>query len=378
VLLREEIQLRNVTYAGFVEPGIGYIRLERFSRTAGDDIRRALKDLKVNGSPRGLILDLRDNPGGLLEMAVDVVSKFVPESSLVVSTRGRRPDSERKYYSNEKPMLVEGPLAVLINRGSASASEIVAGALQDLDRGIIVGTRSFGKGLVQTVTRLTENSSLKITTGRYYTPSGRSIQELDYLHRDSDGRASVLPDSLRRQFRTAHNRPVFEGAGITPDATVDEAPRSRLFEELNRKAMIFKFANRYVARRGENAGPPAGRDVLLADFSAFLKEKEFAYQEEGELKLSELRTIAQERKYGGDFAKRLQDLGQVLEAEKKKSLQVFDDAVRMSLEMEIIARLKGDRARIEAGFAGDRQLGAAIALIKDPAAYDHLLLERRR
>src|SRR3972149_2159105 len=173
VLIREEIAVRNVTFAGTMSDGIGYIKLERFSRTAGDDVRLALRDLKSKGGLKGIILDLRDNPGGLLDMAVDVVSKFLPESSLVVTTKGRRQDSDRSYLTMEKPMAVDVPLAVLVDRGSASASEIVAGAIQDLDRGVIVGTRTFGKGLVQKISRLTETASLKITTARYYTPSGR-------------------------------------------------------------------------------------------------------------------------------------------------------------------------------------------------------------
>ena len=211
VLIREEIPVRNVTYAGFVSDGIAYIRLERFSRTAGDDVQSSIKELQRKGAVKGVVLDLRDNPGGLLDIAVDVVSKFVPESTLVVSTRGRRSDSERKYYSTETPMLGDVPLAVLVDRGSASASEIVAGAIQDIDRGVIIGTRSFGKGLVQTITRITENSSLKITSGRYYTPSGRSIQEIDYFHRTKDGVFTIKPDSARKQFKTAHNRIVLDG-----------------------------------------------------------------------------------------------------------------------------------------------------------------------
>ncbi|MEK6566071.1 MAG: S41 family peptidase, partial [Bacteroidota bacterium] len=204
-LMREEIPVRNVTYTGYVEKGLGYIRLERFSRTAGDDLRNALKDLRVTGELKGLVLDLRDNPGGLLDIAVETSAKFLAESSLVVSTRGRRGDADRKYYSTEKPMLVDVPLVVLVNRGTASASEIVSGAIQDLDRGVIVGSRTFGKGLVQTITRLSDNSSLKITTARYYTPSGRCIQEIDYSHRTRDGNVVTFADSLKREFRTAHN-----------------------------------------------------------------------------------------------------------------------------------------------------------------------------
>ncbi|HTP12194.1 MAG TPA: S41 family peptidase, partial [Bacteroidota bacterium] len=243
VLVREEIPVRNVTYAGYVQPGIGYIRLDRFARTAGDDVRNAINQLKSKGELNGVVLDLRDNPGGLLDIAVSVVSKFVPEKSLVVSTHGRRPESDRKYYSSETPMLPDVPLAVLVDRGSASASEIVAGAIQDMDRGIIVGERTFGKGLVQTITRISENASIKITTARYYTPSGRCIQEIDYSHRTKDGVFATVPDSLKRAFRTSHGRTVLDAGGIQPDTVVTEEENGRIIDELLRKAMFFKFAN---------------------------------------------------------------------------------------------------------------------------------------
>ena len=246
VLMREEISVHNIAYAGYIQGGIGYVRLERFSRTAGDDLRNTIGDLRAKGELKGLVLDLRDNPGGLLESAVEVVSKFVPESSLVVSTHGRKSDSERKYYSSETPILKDVPTAVLVNRFSASASEIVGGAIQDLDRGVIIGTRTFGKGLVQTITRLSENASLKITTARYYTPSGRCIQEVDYWHRDGEGNVTTKPDSLRREFRTAHNRRVWESGGILPDTVVSDTIRNMFLEELNRKSMLFKYANHYA------------------------------------------------------------------------------------------------------------------------------------
>ncbi len=267
-----------MTYTGFVENGVGYIRLERFSRTAGDDVRASIKELRDKGAVKSVILDLRGNPGGLLDIAVDVVSKFVPESTLVVSTKGRRLDSERKYYSMEKPLLPDVPMAVLVDRGSASASEIVAGSIQDLDRGVIVGTRSFGKGLVQTITRISENSSLKITSGRYYTPSGRSIQEIDYFHRTKDGVFTVKPDSMRKEFRTAHNRKVLDGGGIVPDSTVPDDSSSKLLEELARKAMLFKYANHLAAEKKMVPDDFVITDELMKDFEAFLKERDFQYR----------------------------------------------------------------------------------------------------
>jgi len=373
VLIREEIPVRNVSYAGFVGDGIGYIRLERFSRTAGDDLRIAIKDLKAKGSIKSLVLDLRDNPGGLLDIAVDVASKFLPESSLVVSTRGRRSDSERKYYSTEKPMLADASLAVLVDRGSASASEIVAGAIQDLDRGVIVGTRTFGKGLVQTITRLSESSSIKITSGRYYTPSGRSIQEIDYSRRSKDGVVAVTPDSLRHEYRTVHNRRVFEGGGIVPDSLVPDESAGRLLEELNRKAMLFKYSNHYATQNKTLPDRFEVTDEILKDFEAFLKEREFSYEEQAELKLKELREAAEKGRFGKAVHECLDRITKTIESEKARAFERYDREVRAALKLEIIARIMGEKAAIEASLKDDPQLDVSVALLKNKPAYGRLL-----
>lgn len=373
VLLREEIPVRNVAYAGFVESGIGYIRLERFSRTAGDDVRNAIKELRVKGQLRGLVLDLRDNPGGLLDIAVDVSEKFLPESSLVVSTRGRRSDSERKYYSDEKPMLSDVPLAVLANRNSASASEIVAGAIQDLDRGIVVGTRTFGKGLVQTISRISESSSLKITTARYYTPSGRCIQELDYFHRTKDGDVTVLPDSLRKEYRTVHNRKVFEAGGIVPDTTVSEPEQIKPIAEMYRKAMFFKYANRFASQKKIIPDNFTVTDEILSDFENFLKEKNFEYQEETETKLKELRELAEKARYGSSFQEGVEQLAVLVKGEKMRVFERYKKELKAPLQMEILGRMKGEKQRIEASFPDDKQLHIAVNLLKSKVKYEQIL-----
>ncbi len=378
VLLREEIPVRNVAYAGFVESGIGYIRLERFSRTAGDDVRNAIKELRAKGQLKGLVLDLRDNPGGLLDIAVDVSEKFLPESSLVVSTRGRRSDSERKYYSDEKPMLADIPLATLVNRNSASASEIVAGAIQDLDRGIVVGTRTFGKGLVQTISRISESSSLKITTARYYTPSGRCIQELDYFHRTKDGDVTVLPDSLRKEYRTAHNRKVFEAGGIVPDTTVSEPEQIKLIEELYRKAMFFKYANRFASQKKTIPDNFTVTDEILSDFENFLKEKKFEYQEETETKLKELRELAEKARYGKSFHDGVEQLSTLVKGEKTRVFERYKKELKSPLQMEILGRMKSEKQRIEASFPDDKQLHVAVNLLKSKVKYEQILLGKTK
>jgi carboxyl-terminal processing protease len=378
VLVREEIPVRNVTYAGFESEGVGYIRLERFSRTAGDDVRASIKELRAKGTVKAVILDLRDNPGGLLDIAVDVASKFLPESTLVVWTKGRRNDSERKYYSTETPMLADVPMAVLVDHGSASASEIVAGAIQDLDRGILVGTRSFGKGLVQTITRITENSSLKITSGRYYTPSGRSIQEIDYFHRTKDGVVTIKPDSLRKEFRTAHDRIVRDGGGIVPDSTVLDESSGKLLEELMRKAMFFKFANHLATEKKTLPGDFEITDSILRDFEAFLKERDFRYEEDTEAKVKELREAAQKARYGPSFSEGIDRLAKVVETEKSRAFERYDKEIRRALRLEIIERMKGEKAAIEASLKDDTQLQVAVALVKNKTAYQNLLKPSKR
>ena len=373
VLMREEILVRNIAYSGYVSDGVAYIRLERFSRTAGDDLRTAIKDLRVNGELKGLVLDLRDNPGGLLESAVDVVSKFVPEKSLIVSTRGRKISSERSYTSSETPMLRDLPLAILVNRFSASASEIVSGAIQDLDRGIVVGTRTFGKGLVQTITPLSENSSLKMTTAKYYTPSGRCIQEIDYGHRDGEGNGITVPDSLKHEFRTAHGRRVWESGGILPDTIVTDSLHSTLLDELNRKAMFFKYANRYAA---ENKTLPDSFEVTnkqIENFEVFLKEKGFECEEEGEVKLQELRKLATDARYDKSFVDGIEKLETILKRDKDRQIYRFQEEIKTTLKTEILARIKGDKARFESTFSRDKQLQTAIRILKNKKAYDNLL-----
>lgn len=367
-LLREEIQLKNVTYAGFVEDGIGYIRLERFSRKAGEEVRQGIRDLKLKGEIKGLILDVRGNPGGLLDAAVEIVSKFVPRGSLIVSTKGRRADAEKKYVSVEEPLLPATPLVVLTDRSSASASEIVSGAVQDLDRGVIVGTRTFGKGLVQTILPLSYGAQLKITTARYYTPSGRSIQEIDYIQRDKGRVFSAYADSLKQEFSTMAGRKVYGHGGVTPDSVVDEVDAGPMVRQLYRKSMFFKFSNKYVA--GNKGREITGvTDATLDAFRKYLEEQQFDFQEESETKIQELRTLAETLHYSKEVLADLDALKADLEKEKKRGFERYRGHIRTALEIELMARVKGEQGRIEASLKDDVQLAAGVALLKSPSAY---------
>ena len=369
VLVREEIRPKNISYAGFVDDGIAYIKLDRFSRTAGDELRQTLKDLKAKGAIKGVVLDLRDNPGGLLDVAVDVAEKFVLRGSLIVTTKGRRSDAEKKYTANEEPMLGDAQLAVLVNKMSASASEIVAGGIQDLDRGVIVGTQTFGKGLVQTILPLSYNTSLKVTTARYYTPSGRCIQELDYSQKGKDGAVPVTPDSLRREYRTAHGRKVYEAGGILPDTVVTENDQSELMKELIRKAEFFKYATHFAAEHKALPEDFEMSDSILSDFKKYLQEEHFKYQEESETKVAELKEIAQREKYGSGIFKDIDRILKDVSEEKANEFTRHADEIRQALSAELLSRYYGEQGRIRAGLKDDRQLRVAIELLKNEGEY---------
>ncbi len=367
-LVREEIQVKNVTYADYVGDGVGYIRLERFSRRAGEEVREAIKELKVKGDLKALVLDLRGNPGGLLDAAVDVVSKFAPRGSLIVSTKGRRPETDKKYYSTEEPLLPKTPLVVLTDRNSASASEIVSGALQDLDRALIVGTRTFGKGLVQTILPLNYGAQLKITTARYYSPSGRSIQEIDYMHRDRSGVFVAMTDSMKTEFRTADGRRVYEHGGIAPDSVVLEADLGPMVRDLYRKSLFFKFANHYVAEHPKTAITGV-TDEILSDFKSYLAKEKFDYQEDSETRIKELRQIAERSHYSKDLLGDLDRLSGALQKEKSRGFERYKDHITDALNIELMARVQGESGRIRASLEDDPQLKAAVGILDDPALY---------
>jgi carboxyl-terminal processing protease len=372
VVMREEIQLKNITYADYAHDGIGYVRLERFSRGAGDELGLAIKDLKLKGSLKGLILDLRGNPGGLLDVAVNVVEKFAAKGNLVVSTRGRTPDSEKKYFVSEDPMLPDIPIVVLVNRQSASASEIVAGAIQDLDRGVILGTRSFGKGLVQTIVPLVYNSQMKITTAKYYTPSGRCIQEIDYMHKNKDGVFAVTPDSLKKIFKTLNGRSVLEAGGIQPDSVVADSEHSGLYDELNRKSLFYKFASKYTA--SHSALPPTfNADSLLIEFKSFLSEQKFTYQDDVEKKLTEMCGLAGKCNYSKEVQDEIGQLKKNILAEKEKSILRYQNEILSALRPEITGRIHGEKGKIEESLKDDRQVQTAVGLLFDSTAYHRIL-----
>jgi carboxyl-terminal processing protease len=374
LLTREEVQLKNVTHSGFigggVAAGIGYIKLERFARDAGKEVRQAIQELQQAGALNGLVLDLRDNPGGLLDAAVEITELFVPRGSVIVSTRGREPQSENTYKSNVTPLLPDVPLAILLNGISASASEIVAGAVQDLDRGIIVGSSSFGKGLVQIVKPLPYNTSLKLTTAKYFTPSGRSIQAIDYQRHD--GQFSEIPDSLRRSFQTAAGRIVKDGRGIEPDLDASDGAQSELEQALIRRAAFFFFANHFASEYDQIPVDFVVTDDVFRGFREWLNEENFTYRTTAEQSAEELAERLAAIGYD-ETNDELTALRAALKAEKEKDFDRYKDLLKEQLRAQILARYHGDSAQVEASLSHDTQYAAALDILQDREKYLQLL-----
>ena len=374
VLTREQVQLKNVTYSGFLsgeadgEAGaqdVGYVKLERFTRTAGSELRQSIEALQRQGRLRGLVLDLRDNPGGLLGSAVDVAALFVPRGSAVVSTRGRTTESERTYRSEQPPLIPELPLVVLVNEYSASASEIVAGAIQDLDRGVILGETTFGKGLVQVIRELPYNTSLKMTTARYYTPSGRSIQSKTYGAEEGD-------TSAARTYQTRGGRALRERHGIEPDVEAAPLPPSQLEAALQRRAAFFFYANEYAATH-PNPGPSfTPTDETLRAFQEWIEAENVVYQTDAERATGELAEALREDGYA-NARDEVAALEAALRQETQADFTEHAAPLKEHLRTEILSRYADRSAQVKASLDHDVQAKRAAALLRDTAAYAEVL-----
>jgi carboxyl-terminal processing protease len=371
-LTRAEVEVKNITFYDFIDDGIAYIKLERFSRNAGEELRKAIKNLQSKGEIKGLILDLRDNPGGLLDAAVDVVEKFVPEGSLIVSTKGRKPDAVRNYFSTEKPILLDVPLVVVVNGSSASASEIVAGAIQDLDRGVVLGTKTFGKGLVQTITYLSYNTFLKMTTAKYYTPSGRCIQEIDYFHKP-DGVFIQKPDSEQKVFKTKNGRIVFAEGGIFPDTVVEEKKRSDFVEALAQRRLFFKFANKFRAEHESIPDDFVINDSIFSRFEDFVKKSNFSYKDSFEINLEKAVEYAKRQKLNNGYIAEVEAMLNKVRTQRIDYFKLYQEQIADELAREIISRYKYEDELIAWGLKNDNQVKTAVAILKNKKSYNLLL-----
>ncbi len=376
VLTRQQVTLDNVSYRGFLRGNddlgevqdVGYVKLDRFAREAASEVRQAVQDLQQERRLKGLVLDLRDNPGGLLDAAVDIASLFVPRGSVIVTTRGRLQETERVYRSERTPLAPDVPLVVLVNAYSASASEIVAGALQDLDRGVVMGTTTYGKGLVQVVRDLPHNTALKLTTAKYYTPSGRSIQSIDYARGDT----VAVPDSLSRTFRTKAGRRVRDQHGIEPDVVQGVAAPSELEEALMRRAAFFFFANHYAAAHEALPAGFAADDATLGAFRAWLQAEAFDYRTDAERAVARLRKGLAENGYT-ETRDEVDDLMTALDEAKRDDFEEHAGDLRARLQTEIWARYLSQSEQVEAALRHDEEVRAAAALLADEARYTGIL-----
>lgn len=373
-IVRDEIKQPNVSYYGMVGGNMGYIKLDRFLENSGDEVTSALIALQKN-NPNGIILDLRSNGGGILQEAVKIVNLFVPKNTEIVSQKGKIKEKNVTYTTENSPLAPTLPLVVLVNSHSASASEIVAGSLQDLDRAVIIGQRSYGKGLVQQTFSLPYNSLVKITIAKYYVPSGRCIQALDYTHRKDDGSVVKVADSLMHEFKTKDGRSVYDGGGIYPDVFVKQEHFASVTQSLLGKLLIFDYATYYRNSHTKITDPGnySFSDADYADFIKYISGKSYSYSTPSEKLLDQLKTEATKEKQLGEIQTEYDNLKSKVLATKKNDLQIHKDEIKQVLENEIVSRYYFEKGRYQTNFKYDVELGQAIRTIQDKTQLDSIL-----
>lgn len=371
---REKIKINNVPYSGMLADDVGYIQLTEFTPDAGKEVKAALVNLKEKGA-KNIIIDLRGNPGGLLFEAVNICNLFVPKGKKIVDTKGKLAEHNVTYETLNNPIDTEIPVVVLINRGSASASEIVAGTLQDYDRAVIVGERSFGKGLVQLSRPLPYHAQVKITTAKYYTPTGRCIQVLDYTHRREDGSAGSVPDSLKKEFKTSKGRKVYDGGGIDPDIKLLAQEASSITQALHVNGFIFEYATQYAFNHSTIQDPKtfALTDKEYDVFVQWMKDKNYTYHTALQSELAAVEEEAKREKYYDQLKPSIEALSTKLKESRKHDLMNFKDQIKILLEEEIAARYYLEKGAVEARFKYDLEVKKAIDIFHDPAFYKKIL-----
>lgn len=368
-LLREDIKLGDVPYYGMISDKAGYIALNSFTQSAASEFKKAFVSLEKQGM-EALVFDLRGNGGGLLQQAVEIVNFFVPKGQLVVSTKGKMSNWDHEYKASKEPINLEIPIVVLINGSSASASEIVAGTLQDLDRALVVGQKSFGKGLVQQTIPLSYNTQMKVTVAKYYIPSGRCIQKIDYANK-VNGKASEIPDSLAAEFKTKNGRVIYDAGGISPDIKITERKYANISQSLLLKGHVFDYATFF---RNKFDSIPKANEFQLADdqyreFVSFLDGKDYAYKTESEKLLEYLEEVTKEEKYFDEVEDVYKTLEDKIFKSKEEDLNTFKAEVKELLENEIVSRYYFQEGRVQSSLKYDSEVNKAISLVNDLTNY---------
>ncbi len=371
---RDKIQISNVTYYGMVSNDVGTIHLTDFTRDASREVRDALIALKEQGAKK-IVLDLRGNPGGLLTEAVNIANIFIAKGLDVVSTKGKVKEWNKTYSALNPTTDADIPLVVIVNRSSASASEIVAGVIQDYDRGVIVGENSYGKGLVQATRPLSYNAKLKVTVAKYYTPSGRCIQAIDYSNRNEDGSVGKVPDSLRMAYKTKNGRKVLDGGGVKPDAEIERETYAPITQQLFAKGLFFDYSVKY---RYEHETIAPARDFKIsdadyADFDKWLDTKNFTYSSKLDKMIKDLEEAAAKEKNNSKIMEQIQALKAAVVQNKNADMQTYKAEIMEELEKEIASHYYLEKGSIEAGQDDDPDLKAAIQILNDPARYQQIL-----
>jgi carboxyl-terminal processing protease len=375
VFKRERIHIPSVPYYGMISDEVGYIRLANFTSNCHKEVENALKDLKSKNNAKGIVLDLRGNPGGLLYEAVRIVNIFVDRNQLVVYTRGQIKEFDQEYKTSSRPIDTQIPLIVLVDRVSASASEIVAGALQDLDRAVVVGERTFGKGLVQATRPLPYNTQLKITTAKYYIPSGRCIQAVDFTQRNDDGSIRFIPDSLISEFKTQNGRSVYDGGGIAPDIEHRSNVYSRIATVLYTRNMFFEYATQFRAKNESIAAPNKFNldNKQYNDFIKFIDSQGFEYVSQTETQLNELIKTAKHEKYYQVAQSLLDSLESTIKNNRLKDLQFFESEIKSLLEEEIVGRYYLQRGKAKYNVSKDDAIALCLSIISDKSKFNQVL-----
>jgi len=368
-LVREEIEIKNLTYYGFVPEGSNnaYLKLSGFSRAAGEEIKKALLELKSQKEIGSVVLDLRGNPGGLLDAAIDVCEKFLKKGETIVTVKGRDSLSTKNYSSVEEPIAGDIKMALLIDEGSASASEIVAGAIQDHDRAVLVGTNSYGKGLVQTIIPLSYNTSLKITTARYYTPSGRSIQKVSYSEKNKVFEKGM--NLIKNEYMTDHLRKVYSAGGIMPDTVVVNASSSGLVQKLLADGMFFRFATNFFSNNQNRDFKKYSSDMLLNEFTNYLHSQNFDFVSRAERLIDQLKTAVTEENLDQKFLEELDRTKNQIDANHSNEIEKYKNDILFLIREELAARIDGRQGRIKESLKMDNQFAAAVNILSNKKLY---------